>query len=103
LQNYLQSVASADGRVTAATTATVITSTPMEGPPVTYQVSTPVPMVTDLAGNFLSGSLKVVSGKVVLLATVTSFNVITVQTDTNGDGTFDQSQTSTVAGLQSLL
>ena len=80
----------------------MVTSNPRIGNNVVYNVSTPTPILTDLSV-VLQGSLKVEGAKSSLLLTVTTPNNFTLQVDTNGDGTYDSTTTTTKAELQGLL
>lgn len=103
VKNYEQTVHDLNGATAGTTTATVVTSNPVMGTTVTYDVTTPAAIEIDPAGNVVAGKLKVVSGEGSLLATVTAPNVFTIQVDTNGDGTYDDTQTATTAQLRAML
>jgi len=83
-------------------TATVVISNPRIGSNVTYQVSTPTPVVTDLS-LVLAGKVKVSGNKSSLELSVTSINNFSLQVDSNGDGTFDSTSTVTATELRDLL
>lgn len=102
LKNYKQSLRVDSSGGSGATWATVVTYEAMTRVTVTYDLSTPAALVTDVNGNLVSGILKVVSGNRTVLATVTAVNVFTIQTDTNGDGSYDTSDTATVAELRAM-
>lgn len=103
LKNYEQTVHNSNGATAGTTTATVVTSNPMMGATVTYDLTTPAAIEIDTAGNVVAGRLKVVSGGASLLATVTAVNVFTIQVDANGDGIYEQTRTATTSELRAIL
>ena len=82
--------------------ATVVSNNPRIGSNVSYQVSTPTPVVTDLS-LVLSGTVKVSGANSSLVLNVTSLNNFSLQVDGNGDGTVDSTITATAAELRDLL
>ena len=102
LKNYKIAQGTNGTTVRSDVTATVVTTNPRVGSNQVYTVTTPTPIVRDLA-IVASGSLKVTGASSSLLLTVTTPNNFTLQVDANGDGTYESSSTVTMADLQGLL
>jgi hypothetical protein len=102
LKNYSFTQTTTGTQARTNVTASVVTSNPRIGSNVVYTVSTPTPIVTDLSV-VLQGSLMVQGAKSSLLLTVTTPDNFTLQVDTNGDGTYESTTTTTHAELQGLL
>ena len=102
LRNFQVVQESVGSQVRSTVSATVVTNNPRLGSNVVYQLSTPTPLVTDLA-LVLSGSIKVTGSNSSLLLSVTSIDNFSLQVDSNGDGSIDATSTATTAELRGLL
>lgn len=69
---------------------------------VTYQLATTTPL-TQTAGAFTGGSLKVMGSHSALLLTATGADAFSLQLDANGDGAYEGAMATTVTELQSKL
>jgi hypothetical protein len=106
LRNYTQSVTISGSTYTGTLAATVETDSSHIGAgTVTYTVSTPTPVVWNVATRVASsGVVKVVgANNAALLVTIAAGGAVTIQIDANGDGTYEKTITSTVAELAGLV
>lgn len=104
LKNYNVSIQVRGTTLTETIAATVESSNSRLGSGVvSYTISTVTPLEYSEAGDVSSGVLKVTGSNSALLLTVTSTNNFKVETDANGDGTYESSTTSTRTELESLL
>lgn len=104
LADYRQAMAFANSNISFEVSATVTTTNARLGTgALTYTVSTPTTLVTNAAGQFTGGSLRVAGSNSSLQLTVTAADTFQIQVDPDGDGDFDDTTTSTLAELRSLL
>lgn len=101
LLDYHQTVTVNGSVVTDDVSAGIDTNNPHLGH-VTYQLATTTPL-TQTAGAFTGGSLKVVGSHSALLLTVAGADAFSLQLDANGDGSYEGSTPTTVTELQSRL
>jgi hypothetical protein len=102
LRGYRIRQESFGSQLTTNIQASVVSSHPLIGTDVVYQVSTPRPLITDLA-LVVSGSIKVTGVDSGLLLTITTVDNFTLEVDADGDGTYETSTTTTTAELRGLL
>jgi hypothetical protein len=106
LSNFRQHVGVNQGATTFELVATLSSTDSRLGAGTgSFSVETPTPIVTSAAGDFVSGSLKVVGGgNSAVLLSVTAPNTFQLQLDAGGDGSYELSTAGvTVAELRSLL
>ena len=103
LKNYsIEQQTSGTQTQTRVADATVVASNTRLGSNVIYKLSTPTPIVTDLA-LVVSGSVKVTGANSGLLLTVTTVDNFNLQLDSNGDGSYESTTATTTAELRGLL
>jgi len=97
LKNYTQRVAQSTVDTASITvTGTVESDNPhYGGGTVSYDITTPQPVVVNTLNDdmLVSGAMKVTGKDSALLMTDTANNTLQLQVDTNGDGTYDTTQT----------
>jgi hypothetical protein len=106
MRNYTQQLTINGSTATGSVSATVETDSAKLGNGTTsYSISTPTPVVWNLATRVPSaGTIKVVgANNSQLLLTINADASATIQIDTNGDGAFDKTITSTAAELAGLI
>lgn len=103
MKNYRQEISTDRGPATTTVTMRVESLHPSLGSTaIAYDVSTLTAWKTDEFGNVTAGSLKVAGAGSQVQITVTAENTFEIKVDTNGDGTYDATQTATLSELRSL-
>jgi len=78
---------------TTTVSGTVTTNSPrINAGIVSFDFSTPTPIVSDFRGVISAGSLRIAGRSSALLLTTTANDTFSLQVDTNGDGTFDSTR-----------
>lgn len=104
LKNYTETVAVRGSTQTSSITATVVsTNSRLGSSAVSYTITTVTPLTSTTSGDVTSGVIKVTGSGSALLLTATGTNTFKVETDANGDGTYESSTTATKAELEALL
>jgi hypothetical protein len=104
LKNYTETVAVRGSTQTSSITATVVsTNSRLGSSAVSYTITTVTPLTSTTSGDVTSGVIKVTGSGSALLLTVTGTNTFKVETDANGDGTYESSTTATKSELEALL
>jgi hypothetical protein len=101
LSNYSHRVDLATtGTSTTQVSGTVTTNSPqINAGLVSFEMSTPTPLVANSLGVVTAGSLQVVGKASSLLLTTTANDTFSLQVDTDGNGTFDSTRTVTRSQL----
>lgn len=102
-KNYSHSVVTQGTSTTYDLDATIETrNASLGGTLVSYRVTTTTPLTVDSSGRLIAGSITIVgAGGSTVVLTVTAPDTFSMQVDTNGDGTYEQTQAVTVVELQS--
>lgn len=104
-RNYEQTITLAGTQLTSQLSAQVETlNSRLGSTPVTYQITTPAPLVTSvITGDISSGSVLATGNRSAVRITFTGTDSVELQVDANGDGTYEQTLTSTMDELATLL
>jgi hypothetical protein len=106
VRNFTQTLVISGNTDTATVSGTVETdSSKLGAGTVSYTISTPTPVTWDVTThNVTAGAIKVVgANNTQLLVTINADSSVTIQIDTNGDGVYDKTITSTTAELAGLV
>jgi hypothetical protein len=104
MSNYSLSVQEDGSSSTMTITASVQTNNSRLGSsPVSYSITTVTPLTVSSTGVVTAGSIKVTGAGSTLLLTVTDSDTFSLQVDTNGDGSYDDTSTVTRSQLQALI
>jgi hypothetical protein len=104
MSNYSLSVQEDGSSSTMTITASVQTDNSRLGSsPVSYSITTVTPLTVSSTGVVSAGSIKVTGAGSTLLLTVTDSDTFSLQVDTNGDGSYDDTSTVTRSQLQALI
>jgi hypothetical protein len=104
MSNYSLSVEEGASSSAMSITASVQTDNSRLGSsPVSYSITTVTPLTVSSTGVVTAGSIKVTGAGSTLLLTVTAPDTFSLQVDTNGDGSYDDTSTVTRSQLQALI
>ena len=101
--DYRLQVAQTSAGSTLSVSANVETNNGRLGAtPVRYTLMTESPVTVSSSGSVTAGSIRITGSNSSLLLVVTSTDTLSLQVDTNGDGTIDSTRAITRADLQAL-